>query len=80
MLCDTEGEARKAYQVGKGLLGLTRVTFCVDKEGVVQSVFDSVLQFTAHEKAVTKWLATLPKPGPAGEPDAPVDEPAAAAA
>ncbi|CAE6361838.1 unnamed protein product [Rhizoctonia solani] len=84
MLCDTEGEARKKYQVGKGLLGLSeaRVTFCVDKEGVVRNVFDSVLQFTAHEKAVTKWLATLPKPGPAAEPDAPaepVEEPTPAA-
>ncbi|KDN33170.1 hypothetical protein RSAG8_13741, partial [Rhizoctonia solani AG-8 WAC10335] len=73
MLCDTEGEARKKYQVGKGLLGFSeaRVTFCVDKEGVVRNVFDSSLQFMAHEKAVAKWLATLPKPGPAGEPDAP---------
>ncbi|KAL5638731.1 hypothetical protein ACGC1H_003180 [Rhizoctonia solani] len=72
MLCDTDGEARKAYQVGKGLLGLTeaRVTFCVDKEGIVRSVFDSSLQFAAHEKAVAKWLATLPKPGPAAESDA----------
>ncbi|KAJ1304050.1 hypothetical protein OPQ81_008458 [Rhizoctonia solani] len=71
MLCDTEGEARKQYQVGKAMLGLTeaRVTFCVDKEGVVRSVFDSMLQFTAHEKAVTKWLETLPKPGPAAETD-----------
>ncbi|CAE7114601.1 unnamed protein product [Rhizoctonia solani] len=61
MLCDTDGEA-------------PRVTFCIDKEGVVRSVYDSVLQFTAHEKNVAKWLATLPKPGPAGEADAPLDE------
>ncbi|CUA73239.1 Peroxiredoxin Q, chloroplastic [Rhizoctonia solani] len=75
MLCDTEGEARKKYLVGKALLGLSeaRVTFCIDKEGLVRSVFDSSLQFTAHEKAVAKWLGTLPKPGPAGEPDEPID-------
>ncbi|KAG8796159.1 hypothetical protein FRC12_003750 [Ceratobasidium sp. 428] len=64
MLCDVDGAARKAYLVGKGMLGLTeaRVTFCVDKEGVVRELFDSVLSFNAHEKHVTKWLATLPTP------------------
>ncbi|KAG8744211.1 hypothetical protein FRC10_010573 [Ceratobasidium sp. 414] len=69
MLCDLDGAARKAYSVGKGMLGLTeaRVTFCVDKEGVVRELFDSVLNFTAHEKHVTKWLATLPTPEGAAE-------------
>ncbi|QRV95806.1 AhpC/TSA domain-containing protein [Ceratobasidium sp. AG-Ba] len=62
MLCDVDGEARKKYNVGKGMLGLTeaRVTFCVDKEGVVREFYDSMLNFTAHEKHVTKWLSTLP--------------------
>lgn len=27
MLCDTEGEARKKYLVGKGMLGMTEGTF-----------------------------------------------------
>ncbi|KAG9086504.1 hypothetical protein FRC06_003058 [Ceratobasidium sp. 370] len=70
MLSDVDGEARKAYSVGKGMLGLTeaRVTFCVDKEGVVRELFDSMLNFTAHEKHVTKWLATLPVPDDAAAP------------
>lgn len=62
MLCDTKGEARKKYLVGKGLLGLTegvpypsniiysnglaRVTFCIDGDGVIRDIFDGVLQFT----------------------------------
>ncbi|CCM01882.1 uncharacterized protein FIBRA_03953 [Fibroporia radiculosa] len=38
ILSDTSGEARKAYQVGKGLMGLTdaRVTFFIDSEGMVR--------------------------------------------
>jgi thioredoxin-dependent peroxiredoxin len=47
MLSDESGEARKAYSVGRGLMGLTegRVTFFVDSEGVVRYVlcFESFL-------------------------------------
>lgn len=40
MLSDESGEARKAYSVSRGLMGLSegRVTFFVDKEGVVRYV------------------------------------------
>jgi peroxiredoxin Q/BCP len=38
MLSDESGEARKAYDVQRGLMGLTegRVTFFIDSEGVVR--------------------------------------------
>lgn len=40
MLSDESGEARKAYSVSRGLMGLSegRVTFFVDNEGVVRYV------------------------------------------
>ncbi len=41
MLSDESGEARKAYSVGRGLMGLSegRVTFFVDSQGVVRYAF-----------------------------------------
>jgi peroxiredoxin Q/BCP len=41
MLSDESGEARKAYSVTRGLMGLSegRVTFFVDSQGIVRSVF-----------------------------------------
>ena len=38
MLSDESGEARKAYNVGRSLMGLTagRVTFFIDSKGVVR--------------------------------------------
>jgi len=40
MLSDESGEARKAYSVGRGLMGLTegRITFFIDSKGVVRYV------------------------------------------
>lgn len=40
VLSDVAGEARKAYGVGKGLLGLVnaRVTFVIGADGIVQYV------------------------------------------
>ena len=40
MLSDESGEARKAYSVGRGLMGLSegRVTFFIDSQGVVRYV------------------------------------------
>lgn len=58
VLSDASGDARKAYHVGKGLLGLTdaRVTFFIDSKGVVRDVLDTTVNFSAHAKFVTKWL------------------------
>jgi peroxiredoxin Q/BCP len=65
MLSDESGEARKAYSVSRGLMGMSegRVTFFVDSEGVVRDVFDSVINYNGHVKAVTKALAESRKKG-----------------
>lgn len=38
LLSDADGEVRKAYSVGRGLLGLVsaRVTFCIDEDGIIR--------------------------------------------
>jgi peroxiredoxin Q/BCP len=76
MLSDQSGEARKAYSVGRGLMGISegRVTFFIDSQGVVRyalptpcllsnflnlrysEVFDSVINFNGHIKAVSRAL------------------------
>ena len=45
VLSDEKGDARKAFQCGKGLMGLTegRISFVVDNKGVVRYVLLSVL-------------------------------------
>jgi len=85
VLSDTKGEARKAYHVKKGLLGLSegRVTFFIDSKGVVRGVLSSVLNFKEHVAFVNKSLAALEaeekKPEPTATEAAPAPEPAVAA-
>ncbi|OCH91855.1 AhpC-TSA-domain-containing protein [Obba rivulosa] len=61
VLSDSNGEARKAYSVGKGLLGFVdaRVTFVIDSKGVVRDALDATMNYNAHLKFVTKWLDKL---------------------
>ncbi|KAF7299107.1 Peroxiredoxin Q [Mycena indigotica] len=62
VLSDTNGEATKAYNVGKGLFGLAevaRVTFIVDGKGVVRDSVEGTLNYGAHSKFVAKWLEKL---------------------
>jgi len=58
MLSDASGEARKAYSVGRGMMGLSegRVTFFVDSGGIVRDTFDSVINYNGHVKAVSRAL------------------------
>ncbi|KAH9080491.1 thioredoxin-like protein [Lactarius deliciosus] len=58
MLSDESGAARKAYGVSRGLMGLSegRVTFFIGSDGVVRDVFDSVINYNGHIKAVTRAL------------------------
>ncbi|EEB96161.1 hypothetical protein MPER_04751, partial [Moniliophthora perniciosa FA553] len=69
ILSDEKGEARKAYHVGRGLMGLTdaRVTFIIDSKGIVRDAYDSVMSFNAHCKFIEKWLETLEKEKNEGE-------------
>jgi thioredoxin-dependent peroxiredoxin len=55
LLSDTGGELRKAYGV-PSTLGLIpgRVTYVIDKQGVVRHVFNSLMQATQHiDEAMT---------------------------
>lgn len=49
LLSDMDGAARKAFGLTK-MMGLLdrRITFVIDRQGVVRSVFDSMLQFNRH--------------------------------
>lgn len=50
LLADTNNTVRKAFGVKGDLFGLIpgRVTFVIDKEGVIQHVFDSQMRAEAH--------------------------------
>jgi thioredoxin-dependent peroxiredoxin len=56
MLSDESGEARKAYGVNRGLMGLSegRVTFFVDSEGVVRYVMVFSTQFLEYLTSVAQ--------------------------
>ncbi len=58
LLADTDNEVRKLFGVPKSMLGLLpgRVTYVVDKKGIIVHVFNS--QFGA-EKHITEALAKL---------------------
>ncbi|KAF9468593.1 peroxiredoxin Q [Collybia nuda] len=62
VLSDVHGEALKAYGVGRALLGLlpsARVTFIIDKKGIVRDALEATLDPAAHTKFVTGWLEKL---------------------
>jgi thioredoxin-dependent peroxiredoxin len=50
LVSDADGELRKRYGVPRSFLGLVpgRVTYVIDREGVVRHVFNSQLQSTKH--------------------------------
>src|SRR5713101_3041117 len=60
LLADVNGSVRKAFGV-KRTLGLLpgRVTFLIDKKGIVRHVFSSQTRMDAHVNEVLKVLKTL---------------------
>lgn len=57
LLSDTDNRVRKLFGVPSTLFVLPgRVTYIVDKEGIVRHIFDSMLDFKAH---VTESLNTI---------------------
>ncbi|KAE9404056.1 peroxiredoxin Q [Gymnopus androsaceus JB14] len=80
VLSDEKHEARTAYKVGKGMMGLTdyaRVTFIIDGKGVVRlDALDATMNYGAHSKFVTRWLEKLQKEQevPPSAPAAPASE------
>jgi peroxiredoxin Q/BCP len=60
LLSDTGSKVRKLYEVPATLWILPgRVTYVIDKEGVVRHVFDSMLNFNAHVEEALKTLKAI---------------------
>ena len=61
LLADTEGRVRKLYEVPRALLGLLpgRVTFIIDKEGIIRHIFNSLSGATDHVRTAKEVLAGL---------------------
>jgi peroxiredoxin Q/BCP len=62
LLADVGGRVRKLYEVPRALLGLLpgRVTFVVDKEGIIRYIFNSLSGATDHVSKTKEVLQTLP--------------------
>ncbi|CAG8500479.1 9992_t:CDS:2 [Paraglomus occultum] len=58
LLSDVNGIARKAFHVQKNLFGLVpgRVTYLIDREGIVRDVFNSQLDFDGHVKRSIQFV------------------------
>ena len=63
LLADTEGAVRKLYGVKGNLLGFLpgRVTYVIDRTGVVRHVFESQIQATRHVSEALEVLKKLGK-------------------
>ncbi|KZV67087.1 peroxiredoxin Q [Peniophora sp. CONT] len=61
ILSDEKGDARKAFQCGKGLMGLSegRISFVIDNKGVIRDVMDSVINYNGHVKFALKTIEKL---------------------
>ncbi|KAI5989057.1 thioredoxin-like protein [Pisolithus albus] len=61
VLSDQEHVAHNAFQVGRGMLGLTnaRTTFVIDSGGIVRGVLSATMNYSAHAKFVTKELEKM---------------------
>lgn len=61
LLSDTGNQVRKLYGVPATLWVLPgRVTYILDKEGVVRHIFDSMLDFKAHVDEALHTLKAIP--------------------
>lgn len=61
LLADPGGQVRKLYEVPRALLGLLpgRVTFVIDKEGIIQYIFNSLSGATDHVRHAKDVLNRL---------------------
>ncbi|PWH85736.1 peroxiredoxin [Brumimicrobium oceani] len=61
LLADSDKKVRKAFGVPTNLLGLIpgRVTYVIDKKGIVQGVFNSQLKFDQHVAEALDILSKL---------------------
>ncbi|WP_107039456.1 peroxiredoxin [Brumimicrobium mesophilum] len=61
LLADSDKKVRKAFGVPTNLLGLIpgRVTYVIDKKGIVQGVFNSQMKFDQHVPEALKIINGL---------------------
>jgi thioredoxin-dependent peroxiredoxin len=60
LLSDTENKVRQLYGVPATLFVLPgRVTYVIDKQGIVRHIFDSMLNFKAHVEEALKTLQAI---------------------
>jgi peroxiredoxin Q/BCP len=60
LLSDTDNKLRQLYGVPATLFILPgRVTYVIDKQGVVRHIFDSMMNFQGHVEEALKTLKTL---------------------
>ncbi|KIK18337.1 hypothetical protein PISMIDRAFT_684211 [Pisolithus microcarpus 441] len=61
VLSDQDRAAHNAFQVGRGMFGLTdaRTTFVIDGGGIVRGVLSATMNYSAHAKFVTRELEKM---------------------
>lgn len=61
LLADPDKKVRKAFGVPTNLLGLIpgRVTYVIDKDGIIRGVFNSLMNFDQHVPEAMKILKEL---------------------
>ncbi|KAN0087697.1 Thioredoxin-like fold [Tylopilus felleus] len=86
ILSDTDQVAHKAFQIGRGMFGLTdaRITFVIDRHGIVKAALNATMSFNGHAKFVAKELEKIqetdaPKGGADSESATPPIDPSEAA-
>jgi thioredoxin-dependent peroxiredoxin len=61
LVTDPDGAVAKAYELGKGFLGLGsgRVTYVIDRDGIICHKFESNVNMTAHVTEALKIVKSL---------------------
>lgn len=61
LLSDRDGKAHSAFDVGTKLFGLwrNRVTFVIDKQGIIRNAFQSQINIDGHLQAALKTIMEL---------------------
>ncbi len=60
LVSDQGNQLRKSYGVPNALLLIPgRVTYVIDREGVVRNIFNSMMDFAAHVSAARQTIASL---------------------
>jgi peroxiredoxin Q/BCP len=64
LLSDTGGKVKNEYGITRNILGFTaeRVTFVIDKEGIIRYVFSALLQPKSHIEKSLEILKFIEKP------------------